>query len=81
MASPRDLPTLDLVAVILAAGVALSLLGMISGVIYVASLNPERRTLSENLTQVLTGLTGGVIGILGGLVGYRIGNGRPHPQD
>jgi hypothetical protein len=63
------------VAIILAAGISLSLLTMTVATLYSAfvRLGAGGPGLSENATQVLTGWGGGMIGVLGAYVGYAFG--------
>ena len=73
----------DWIAIILALGLVLAFNTITFAVLYDA-IRSEGPGLSENATQVLTGLGGGIIGILGGLVGYRAGsaaNNRHEPAD
>jgi hypothetical protein len=72
--------TRDWVALILALGLALSMVLFTLALLYVA-INKEgaiETGLSENATQVLTGWGGGVIGILGAVFGMRVANGNNH---
>lgn len=69
----KDRNAADLVAIILAAGLSLALLLMTAATIYAIAVTHAERGLGENGTQVLTGLTGGIIGVLGAYVGYRFG--------
>lgn len=65
-------PTSDLVAVILAAGIAISVVALVIGVTVGAIKNGSTAsTLSDNESQVLTAAFGGMIGVLGAWVGYR----------
>ena len=66
-------PVTDWVGVIIAGGLVLAFNIFCFAVLYdaIASKGPG---LSDNATQVLTGLGGGMIGILGGIVGYRVGS-------
>ena len=60
------------VAVILAFGIALSLIFMTGAAIYVVFVTSgDPGTLGENTTQVLTGWGGGILGVLGAFVGYQ----------
>jgi hypothetical protein len=61
----------DWVAVILAAGISLSLLAATIATAYIAIYLD--RPVGENVTQILTGWGGGIIGILGAFVGYAFG--------
>lgn len=58
------------VAIVLAVGLAVSLVIMVSAVFYDA-LRSDTPGLSENATQILTGWGGGVVGVLGGYIGGR----------
>lgn len=60
----------DLVAVVLAVGLATALNMLMFGVLWDA-LFASDPGLSENSTQVITALGSGVIGILGGYIGGR----------
>lgn len=62
----------DLVAVILAIGIATALNIIIIAVLYDA-IASKHGGLSENATQILTGAFGGILGILGSYIGYRAG--------
>jgi phosphotransferase system glucose/maltose/N-acetylglucosamine-specific IIC component len=63
----------DRVALVLAAAVALAVVGAFTAVIVnIVGNQPEPvATLGENTTQVLTGLVGGIIGVLGAYIGHR----------
>jgi hypothetical protein len=64
-----------LVAVILATGIALSLVFMTAAALYIVVIsNGQPTTLGENTTQVLTGWGGGMLGVLGAFVGYAFGD-------
>lgn len=65
-ASPRDL-----VAIILAFGIATSINFITLAVMYDAVA--EGAELSENATQILVAAFGGIIGILGSYIGFRAG--------
>lgn len=60
----------DVVAVILAAGLSLSLALMVAAVFYDA-LRSDTPGLSENATQVVIAAFTGITGILGGYIGGR----------
>jgi hypothetical protein len=62
----------DVVAIIVAIGLATAVNVLTAAVLYDAifSAGPG---LSENATQILTGAFGGMIGLLGSFVGYRAG--------
>ena len=62
----------SVVAVIIAVGITLAFNLITFGVLWDA-IRSQGPGLSDNATQVLTGLGGGLIGILGGIVGYRAG--------
>lgn len=62
----------DIVAVVLAAGLSLSLLIIVAAVMYDA-VRSDTPGLSENATQILTGWGGGVVGVLGSYLGFRAG--------
>jgi hypothetical protein len=64
-------PIADWVAIILAAGISLSLLAATTATAYIAMY--LERPVGENVTQILTGWGGGMIGILGAYVGYAFG--------
>jgi sulfite exporter TauE/SafE len=69
------------VAIILAVGICTAVNLLTAGVLYdaVASAGPG---LSDNATQVLTLVFGGIIGILGSYFGYKAGqagNDQPPP--
>jgi hypothetical protein len=57
---------------VLAIGLALSLLVIVSAVFYDA-VRADTPGLSENATQILTGWGGGIIGVVGSYLGYRAG--------
>jgi len=65
----------DVVAVILAAGMALALNLFTAATLYDALVSPLPG-VSENATQILSGWGGGILGIIGAVVGY--GAGRAH---
>jgi len=78
----------DVVAVVLAIGIATAINAVTLGVLYdaIRSAGPG---LSENATQVLTTAFGGIIGVLGAYLGFKAGlahNGdldepEPDPSD
>jgi hypothetical protein len=80
---------IDLVAVILALCVTISIISLTVGVVWSAIKNGDTAaTLTENETQVLISAFGGIFGILGAYIGYKLGNGDdkrikgpPHPDD
>lgn len=74
--TPKPKGTADWVAIILAAGVSLSLLILVGGAAFVAVAHITdvgENNLGENVTQVLTGWGGGMIGVLGAYIGYAFG--------
>lgn len=69
-------PASDHVAIILASGIAISLILITVALLWVAVVrftNGGNLGLSENGTQLLTGWGGGIIGVLGSYVGYTFG--------
>jgi hypothetical protein len=63
----------DLVAVVLACGLALlASLILVGTIVQILHGNPEV-TLSENATQILIATSSGITGVLGGYMGYRLG--------
>ena len=70
----------DWVAVILSLGVAVSMIILITGVVWGAIKHGSTAaTLTENETQVLIAAFGGIFGILGAYLGFRAGNGNKEP--
>jgi len=63
----------DLVALILAIGLATALNVIVVAILYDSISNPADAGISENATQILTGWGGGIIGILGAVFGYQAG--------
>lgn len=63
----------NMVAIILAVGIATAVNAITFGVLYDAIVNPGDAGLSENGTTVLTTAFGGIIGVLGSYVGFRGG--------
>jgi len=63
----------DLIAMVLAVGLATALNLITIAVLWDAVRDPDSAGLSENATQILTGWGGGIIGILGAVFGYRAG--------
>jgi H+/Cl- antiporter ClcA len=63
----------DLVAVVLAIGIAVALIVIVSAVMYDA-VRSDTPGLSENATQILTGWGGGIMGVLGAYLGFRAGD-------
>lgn len=61
----------DWVALLLALGVATALNGVVIAVFLQAVIN--NTPISENATQVLSGVFGGALGILGSFLGFRAG--------
>lgn len=76
IADVDDARARDLVALVLAIGMALSLLIIVAAVFYDA-VRSDTPGLSENSTQILTGWGGGVIGVLGSYLGFRAGAAHP----
>jgi hypothetical protein len=75
-------PTADLIALILAGGLSLSIVALVIGVVWAAIQNGSTAsTLSDNESQVLTVAFSGTIGVLGAWVGYRAGNGAPKEKE
>ena len=70
---PDDHRTRDLVALVLAIGLAGGFIIIVSAVMYDA-VRSDTPGLSENATQILTGWGGGIIGIVGSYLGYRAGD-------
>lgn len=62
----------DVVAVVLAVGLATALNIIVVAVLYDAVFS-QGPGLSENATQILTGAFGGVLGVLGAYIGFRAG--------
>ena len=78
----RSRPTSDYVAVVLALGLALSVVALVIGVTVGAIKNGSTAsTLSENESQVLTAAFGGMIGVLGAWVGYRTRDRGEHQRE
>ena len=75
----RMIPTTDLVAIILSAGMVLALnLFIIAAAVEAYSNSITLPVgLSDNATQVMTGWGGGIIGVIGALVGVRVGKTLP----
>jgi len=70
----------DWVAIILASGVAISMVVLITGIVWGAIKNGHgAATLTENETQVLLGAFAGIFGILGAYLGFKTGNGSKEP--
>lgn len=71
----RRLDGVDIVAIILATGLAaLILLIIVATVVQILNDNPNAPEvqLSENSTQILIAAIGGVVGVLGGYIGHRL---------
>jgi hypothetical protein len=62
----------DLVALVLAIGLAVALIVIVSAVMYDA-VRSDTPGLSENATQILTGWGGGIVGVVGSYLGFRAG--------
>jgi hypothetical protein len=62
----------DIVAVILAIGLAVAVVMLMAGVLWDA-LHSDSPGISENATQLITMAFGGIIGILGSFLGYKAG--------
>jgi hypothetical protein len=75
LGQPRSrsrLRPVDRVIAILAVGLVFALcLVLIGSILAVLEHELPMNTLGENTTQVLTGITGGIIGIIGAYVGNR----------
>jgi hypothetical protein len=71
----KHLDGVDIVAIILAAGLTILVLAIVVGAIInittAFSGTKFTATLSENVTQVLTAAIGGLIGVLGSYIGFR----------
>jgi hypothetical protein len=77
----KNRSSLDWIAFVLAAGLSLSVVVLVLGVVWAAIKHGNSAaTLSENESQVLTTAFGGLIGLLGAWVGYRAGNGQTHDE-
>lgn len=63
----------DMAAIILAVGLSLGFVIFCVAALYDAIAHPTESILSENATQVLSSMSGGIVGILGAYVGYRVG--------
>lgn len=74
-------PNRDVVALVLAVGLATALNLIVAAILYDAIKHPETAGISENATQILTGWGGGIIGILGAVFGYRAGVSRADGVD
>jgi membrane associated rhomboid family serine protease len=68
---PSPMGSRDFVAIILAIGLAASIVLFTAAALW-DGVNSDAG-LSENATQVLTGVFGGVVGVLGSYLGYRSG--------
>lgn len=67
----------DWVAVILAVGVSLSILVLITGIMWGAIKHGQTAsTITENEVQVLLAAFSGIFGILGAFLGFRAANGN-----
>ena len=80
----RNFTGVDIVAIILAGGLAILVVMIIVATIVQIinnSKNVPEIQLSENATQVLIAAIGGIIGVLGGYIGYRMHNRNPPPED
>lgn len=62
----------DVVAVVLAVGIATAL-NLIVGAVLWDAIRSEGPGLSENATQILTGAFGGILGVLGAYIGFKAG--------
>jgi hypothetical protein len=68
------------VALVLACALTLLVAGIITAVVInVTTHTNPTPTLGENTTQVLTGITGGLIGVLGSYVGYAMRHRGDYP--
>lgn len=80
----RQWSGVDIVAVILAAGLAcLVILILIATIIQILTPSEPRTPeiqLSENATQILIAAIGGIVGVLGGYIGHRLHQHR-HPEE
>jgi hypothetical protein len=65
------------VAMVLAFGVCVALNLFVVAVLYDALINGTDAGLSENATQVLSGVFGGAFGVIGAVVGYQVGKSQP----
>lgn len=66
-------PSRDLVALVLAIGLALGIVGMITSILINSVQNQAAAPLSDNATQVLTAAFSGIIGALGAYMGFQAG--------
>lgn len=62
----------DAVAIILAVGLSVALIMLMTGVLWDA-VRSDTPGISENATQIITGAFGGIVGVLGSFVGYKAG--------
>lgn len=70
----------DLIALVLAVGLATALNVIVAAILYDAIHNPTNAGISENATQILTGWGGGIIGVLGAVFGFRAGASSTTPS-
>jgi hypothetical protein len=68
------------VAIILALGLSIAVVTITAAVLYDAIFSPNAG-LSENATQVLIAVFGGIIGVLGGYVGYQAAKAANRDED
>jgi hypothetical protein len=76
MSDERSRGTSDVVAIILAAGIALALNIVVVALLWAAVQRlgiDVNSGISENGTQLLTGWGGGIIGVLGSYIGFTFG--------
>jgi hypothetical protein len=71
--SSLDSSKRDLVALVLAIGLSLAILLLMTGVLWDA-LRSDTPGISENSTQIISTSFGGIIGILGSYLGYKAGS-------
>jgi hypothetical protein len=64
----------DLVALVLAAGLAIALNAITVAILYEAIFRTNSSGISSNATQILMAWGSGIIGILGAVFGYRAGS-------
>lgn len=80
LGTPKETHGKDWVALILAIGLATSVNCITFAVLYDA-VRSDGPGLSENATQILVSVFGGIIGILGGYLGYRAGERSRKDED
>jgi hypothetical protein len=66
----------DLVALVLALGLVITMILVVTGTTFNRATNDKLSPLGDNTTQIFIAGIGGMVALLGTYIGYRVGNSR-----